>query len=357
MKVLYVGPYRQNGFDGTLSRCYVNTLLETGLDITIRPVYTSHMIDNGVDHRFLQAEYNNKNKTFDVVIQHVLPHSYEYNSKCGKHIGIYPAETRNHQFISWPYRANLLDEIWVTNDAEKGNVEHDNVIEVPLKVVTPGINTAKYGEPLQPFDNDIDDRFVFYYSGPIDQKFQVEKALVAFHSEFDPSESVVFLLHVNEAQHPQKNAEDANNLINKVKSGLRLYPQVGDYIQDAVIPEPMDEASQQRLHSLGDCLVFLPVGSQMNIFSLDAIGYGNQIITTEGFGTVKYNYESLFEMKSELADLYTGREYGKSVVISDLREKMREAFNKGKTKEMVDLSWLGYQERAKELKKALGVNE
>jgi hypothetical protein len=359
MRVLYLGPYRQVGFDGNLSRCYVNTLLETGLDLTIRPIYTSQLIDNGIDHRFLQAEYNNKNKTFDVVIEHVAPHSYEYNHKCGKHIGIYPAETRNHRFISWPYRANLLDEIWVTNNEDMANLKSDEIVNVPILAVPPGINTSKYQTDPKPFEFDITDKFIFYYSGPADNRFQLEKALIAFHTEFDPSENVIFVIQINSPQHPQTNAEQANKVINKVKEGLRIYPAVKDYIPDAVIPEVFDEVNQDRFHAVGDCLVFLPVGSQMNTFVLDALGFGNQVVTTDDYveKPVKFNYESLYELQHELSDMYTGREVGKSVIVADLRRALREAYDNGKIKDKKDLSLLSYAERAKEIKKVLGVNE
>src|SRR5688572_26936632 len=113
MKILYVG----NFFDGTgYSTAAINYVLamdEAGIDVV--PISISF---NGQKHpvpeRLIEL-LAKPSAGCDVVIQHTLPHLFEYNGNFRKNIGLFAWETSGFPESNWVNHLNLMDEVWVIN--------------------------------------------------------------------------------------------------------------------------------------------------------------------------------------------------------------------------------------------------
>ena len=107
MKILFIGPYRQNDGWGNQAKGYVRSLNTTTNDIVIRPVYSGGALED-INNDSLLMELEHKNsKDCDIVIQNVLPQYFEYNSSFKKNIGMTLTETKGLDYLSWPAYMNL----------------------------------------------------------------------------------------------------------------------------------------------------------------------------------------------------------------------------------------------------------
>jgi glycosyltransferase involved in cell wall biosynthesis len=335
--VLFIGPYRQNCSWGMAARAYIRALKAAGYNLTLRPIYMG-IPTPVLDPFFIELEQNKFDK-YDAVIQNVLPHLLDYNSKFGKNIALCYTETSNWQ-NTWPRKLNTMDEIWVPSTADQKNMKDSNVY-TPCRIMPIPVDPNKYCQEYQKIDGIEEDYFNFYFIGEFIERKNIELLVQAFHTEFDRNEKVNLVIKTNrQGMSSQDLANAVNVLCDGIKKTLRIYKNPEDYKQEIVITEYLPDEAINSLHQSCHCFVMPSSGESWSMPVLDAIGFGNIPVVTNGIGSVdmlpeegkehfivKSAKEAVIVKSPPLTDLYTGQEYWYRPNIKSLRERMRWAFD------------------------------
>lgn len=338
MNILYIGPYRQDDSWGTVSRNFVNNLLKTGHTITCRPLYQLNKSATEPSEEIKLAEASIQ-ESYSVVIQHCYPHQFEYHNKCGKNIGYCHIDTFDLSFNSWPSRINLLDEVWVTSSTEQA-VLQDNGITVPIKVVPISIDKTIFSNVILPLSiPEIDGQFVFLCDQEYEQKHNIVAALTAFHTEFHANEPVTFLFRSwKDGVPPQVLAQTIHQDFINIKTALRVYNDINKYKRDLSITNANDEESINQIYNRADCLICPSYCAPYSFSVLRAMGFEKVVIGTGGIGATEHIIPGLNGIwansqatpcvisDSPFDDVYTAKEYWKSINIRQLRQQMRRVY-------------------------------
>ena len=236
MNVLFVGPYRQPDMWGSLSRSIVSSLISIEeINITTRPIFLATAPDKSapLDPNIFKCE-SNKQKNYDVLIQHTLPNFMIRNGSFGINVGITSFETKGN--VQWDNHLELLDKILLSTEAEKECVS--NHLQNRTHVIggsVPEIDTSQ--SPLA-------NRFSLYaFGGNIETKGGLLPLLQAYLSEFHVNENISLVIHTSNPQATQE-------LINATVSSLGIYGQ-RYYPHIHIVTENPDDS----LHKQCQCLV------------------------------------------------------------------------------------------------------
>lgn len=374
--VLFIGPYRTVSGWGQAAREYIWALIKAGVNLTLRPIY---MGGDGICEcpvEFLEYE-DNVLPHYDVVIQNVLPHILDYNSKFGKNIALIYTETTNWQNV-WASRLNQMDEIWVPSGSDVYNLQGSGVHSPQIRTIEIPIDVKKFQQTYKSKElNDLkkikdENGFVFYFIGELIQRKGIDKLLQAFHLEFDTNENVHLLLKVGQPRStPDSLAKQINDYCNRIKAILRIYHSNEDYKKELFITNRLPENDLYALHNLCDCFVMPSMGESWSIPSMDALGFGKNPIVIEGTGpthivnsTNGYIVPSFLDhvlvLDPPLPDIYTGRELWHNYSIADLCAILRRSFENRnidnitkKSTGIEDIYKLSYDNIAEKIKKVL----
>lgn len=362
MKILFIGPYRQNDGWGCTARNYIKALQTIEeIDLAIRPIYLSQVINHDLPDSFLNLETKVR-KTHNVVIQHSLPNLFHYSNKF-KNIGIFVSETRNLKYVGWPYQARIMDGIMVSTKMERSNL----VAEFrEMKDDKPVWNV---GEPLE-IDKEKGDlevelmknHFTFYYTGEFSDKTNIEELIKAYYLEFDLQDNACLLLHCFIHGLPELNTlEVIKEKCNKIKKELRKYHN-DRYPRITIITSNLTDQQINNLHEECNCFILASKGESFNKASLSAMAWGNPVIAVKGTGPTDYidNRENGWIIDSELEPcstltpplpyLYTCREKWYRPNLFSLRLCMRQAYL-AKMDTSFKADWESIQEHAKSVYK------
>lgn len=351
--IFLIGPYRQSCSWGRACRAYIKTLVKAGLNLTLRPIYMGSSIDNNIDPFFLKLEQQ-KYEHYDAIIQNVLPHLIDYNSRFGKNIALFYTETGGWE-NTWPRKLNRMDEIWVPSLADVNNLICSNVT-TPINRIPIPIDCDKFLTKYESIDELKTDTFKFYFVGELVERKNIDVLIRAFHTEFDRNEPVDLVIKINkQGMSSDQLREFFSQIINHIKKELRLYGKIEQYKQEIVIVDYLPEELLMRLHSSCDCFVMPSSGESWCMPVGDALGLGKPVIVTKHTGpedmipddpvlkyamTIDSYQEAVSVQNSPLEDLYTGCETWYKPSQEDLQTKMRALFtlhNSPRQKHMADL--------------------
>ncbi len=343
--VLFIGPYRQ-GLDGwnIAAREYIRALIKTGCNLTIRPIY----MGIGVSEppvEFLEYEENIL-PHYDIVIQNVLPHLLEYNSKFGKNVALIYTETRNWQNV-WASRLSMMDEIWVPSKADVNNLTGSGVLKTPILNIPIPTDVSKFERS---YTSDLlkslnTDSFKFYFIGELIQRKCLDKLLQAFHIEFDSSENVDLVIKTSiGGLDGNQVASKLNEYVTRIKSILRVYSDPDKYKQELCITSKLDLNDLHYLHSKCNCFVMPSMGESWSMPVMDAMGFGktpiiigetgpNDIINNTTGWVVPSRLDNVIVTDPPLPDLYTAKELWHNYSVSDLAAYMRIAYEDNNSRE------------------------
>ena len=319
LKALFIGPYRQPDEWGFLSRSIVSSLLAIEkIDLTTRPIFLAHstaappVVDPGI----FKAE-SNKQKKYDILIQHSLPNLMVADGNSGLNVGIASFETKNN--VQWDNHLQLLDKILVFTEAEKKCIsEH-----LQDKVHVIGSVVSEIDASMQPPPN----RFSFYvFAGNMETKGGFMPLLQSYLSEFHVNENVSLIVHT---QNPHATQE----LINVTVTALGIYS--GRYYPHIHI---VAENPSDSLHKQCNCLVDTGVARGFKQEIAKGLLYGRTPIVLKGSGMDEYIDDSNgWVIKSDesilvcpdrpLPNIFTARELGLTPNQFSLRKCMRNAFD------------------------------
>lgn len=273
---------------------------------------------------FLQQMEQKNLENVTHVIQYVLPHEFQ-RFPFAKNIGYFEIESLDLSYSLWPECLHNLDEIWVINHEAASVVR--KVTNLPIYVIPHVVETEIYKEDYKPFDiKQMRGNYCFYTIGENVPRKNLETLIAAYFIEFDPTEPCSLIIKTN---------DNLNDLILSVQKKINLYPQHADYAQIAVIDGRVDVDKIYAIHKRGDCYVNVSSGESWCLPLIDAMGFGNNIISLNEGGPadlligheylVSYS-ETWCHGHNNFPGFQNGLDKWKSVNFMDLRKNMRKSY-------------------------------
>jgi glycosyltransferase involved in cell wall biosynthesis len=341
-KVLYIGNWKDGGGWSTAAQNAILAMDSVGIDVVPRHVTssdTSHR-QQEIPERLLELEQKRATGC-DICIQHLLPHMMEYDGHFKLNIGRFDYETSNFNHTYWARHLNTMDHIFVSNPYMQEVCKNSNVT-TPTSVIPHCFDISKYSQYYKDYEIPaLKDQFVFYTIGEVIRRKNLAGLIKAFHLEFRPYEPVTLLIkgHMMGLS-PAETNEKIKKLIEEIKRGLRLYPNITDYHNEVIITQWMKDEEILRLHKTCDCFVSASYGEAWNIPGFEAMAMGKPVILNNEGGP-KYYIENLksglllrnvteevFMPPSEIPvdGIWTGDESWHKPSVQHLRQLMRKIY-------------------------------
>lgn len=338
MKVLYIGHYKENSGWAVAATEQILALHKAGIDVVCRNVTLTQDKQN-VHPLILELEQKDSGGC-DICIQHVLPHHLVGGNAFKKNIAFLESESTSLKHTGWLEHLRLMGEIWVPNVDLKNSLVDDG-IDIPIQVVHHPCDisryTKKYAEMGIP---GAEDTFKFYYVGDLNGRKNLESIITCFHSEFDRSEPASLILKLKKFGHsPEQVKQVIDQIITKVKTELRMYPDLRLYKPDIVISEDVTDDNICSLHQYGDCFVCPTYGEAWSLPSFDAMAFGSYPICSNYGGPKEFVSEDCGALvdgsysvckcpDAAFPNIFTGREYWFQPCEMQIRKAMRNAYER-----------------------------
>jgi len=356
MKVAYLSVYRDG--TGYANQAIHNMLaMESGgIYVVARAIKLSPQSNHELAKRVEHLEQKTTDKV-DVVVQHVLPHQFEYKAGV-RNIGMFDWETTHFGRSNWGHCCNLMDEIWVPSTQNAQAVKDSNV-SVPIKIFPCACDIARFDNPPPPLEiKKLKNKCVFYVIGEMTRRKNLVAVLRAFYTAFTLRDDVALVIKTNV---PGKSSDEATELlrstINDVKKSLHTYVRHPYYPPVACITDFLPNQKLDQLHVACDVFVLASHGEAWGIPAHDAMGFGNPVILSNWGSFPELTYPQAAEywepethrfkwpgeidcgwlVKGQLTpcfghtesfpDLYTGEEYWFDPDIEHLINCMRQAYS------------------------------
>ena len=277
MKVCYLGVFR----DGTgYANQAVNNMLAMeacGIDVVARAIKLSPGNNLELAKRVEHLEQKSTDNV-DVVIQHVLPHYFEYKAGV-KNIGMFDWETTNFKRSNWAQCCGLMDEIWVPSIQNTKAVENSDVT-VPVKVFPCACDTTRFESVPSSLDiPQLKNKCVFYTVGEMTRRKNIVAILRAFYSAFSLRDDVILVIKTNiPGKSPEETTEIIRSTIEDIKKSLHIYVRHPYYPPVVCITDFLPDKKLDQLHKSCDVFVSASHGEAWGIPAHDAMGFGNPVI-------------------------------------------------------------------------------
>ena len=277
MKVCYLSVFR----DGTgYANQAVHNMLAMeagGIDVVARAIKLSKSQNKELASKVSHLEQKSTDN-IDVVIQHVLPHQFEYKAGV-KNVGLFCWETTHFKRSNWSHCCNLMDEIWVPSIQSAQAVKDSNVT-VPIKILPCACDINRFNNPPKPLDiAPLKDKCVFYTIGEMTRRKNIIAVLRAFYSSFSLRDDVALVIKTNV---PGKSSEEATNIlqstIEDIKKSLHTYIRHQYYPPVVCITDFLPDEKLDQLHMACDVFVSASHGESWGIPAHDAMGFCNPVI-------------------------------------------------------------------------------
>src|SRR6185369_3286936 len=196
MNLLFIGPYRQSPDGWTnATLAYIKALATVPeINLAIRPIYFTNTSANVQD--LVEYEYKILDK-IDCVIQKSLP---SFFVKLGdfKHVGLTVFETSNIN-RNWIAHCNLMDQLLVPHV----RLSDINDFGSQIQSVGQPIDLSIFGKDYGKFPELDNEYFNFYFIGENSTRKNWLDLVLAFHTEFHPSEPVRLIIKTS-GGHPSQ---------------------------------------------------------------------------------------------------------------------------------------------------------
>lgn len=277
MKLAYLSVFK----DGTgYANQAVHNMLAMeagGVDVVARAIKLSPTNNDELASKVEHLEQKSTDDV-DIVIQHVLPHQFEY--KVGvKNIGMMCWETTHFNRSNWGYCCNLMDEIWVPS-IQNAQAVRDSDVNVPVKILPCACDIARFDNKPEPLEMPIiNGKCVFYVIGEMTRRKNIVAILRAFYSAFSLRDDVALVIKVNV---PGKSPDEATSMLRKtiedIKKSMHTYVGHSYYPPTLCITDFLPDTKIDQLHVSCDIFVLASHGEAWGIPAHDAMGFGNPVI-------------------------------------------------------------------------------
>jgi len=356
MKICYISVYR----DGTgYSNQAIHNMLSLeagGIDVVARAISLS----KSKNHELAKTIEHFENKTtdnVDVIIQHILPHLFEYKAGV-KNIGMFDWETTHFRKSNWDHCCNMMDEIWVPS-IQNAQAAKDSNVTVPIKIFPCACNINRFDDSPTPLDIPLlKNKCVFYTIGEMTRRKNIVAILRAFYGAFSLRDDVVLVIKTNA---PGKSSDETTNILQNIvrdiKKSLHIYIKHPYYPPVTCITDFLPDQKLDQLHITCDIFVSASHGEACGIPAYEAMGFGNPVILSNwGFfpelayaqaskywrpethqfrwpgeidcgWLIKGSLTPCFGHVDSFPDLYTGDEYWYDPDICHLIKCMKQAYD------------------------------
>jgi hypothetical protein len=294
MKILYIGPYRQNNSEGYLS---LNLLLSCYLysqEVLSRPIYNSQNLLKLENHEKLVSSLeNNTINTFDVIIQHLDIDSMIYTSKIPKHIFIPILNNKKPSFFQKQKLSFLetkglfvscdkISSYILKNESLKYNTQID--VDVDLGLISKTTGSFNFG---------LYNRYNKYYSIVDSYNENDIKELILHFIQKYQNDSVCLVLFMTNVS--QSVLDKYNSYIKNIYKNLKINYSINKII---IAPIELNHEILSAIHNTGNIYLDL----ENNIFAAYAKEYNKTVLynkadfeycfdinNIEEYPTIKYN--------------------------------------------------------------------
>lgn len=277
IKLAYLSVFR----DGTgYSNQAVHNMLALeagGIDVVARAISLSPTKNDDLANRVAHLEEKSTDNV-DVVIQHVLPHQFEYKSGI-KNIGVMCWETTHFKRSNWTYCCNLMDEVWVPS-IQNVQALIDSEVTVPVKILPCACDVDRFTNDTQPLNIDvIKNKCVFYVVGEMTRRKNIVTIIRAFYSSFSTRDDVALVIKTNIPGKTSKEATSTvQNMIEDIRKSMHIYVKHSYYPPVVCITDFLSDSQLNQLHVACDVFVLASHGEAWGIPAHDAMGFGNPVI-------------------------------------------------------------------------------
>ncbi len=311
MKLCYIGVHKD--VSGYANQAVHNMLsLEAGgIDVVARSISLSQSRNDELAKRVEHLE-NKTTDDVDVVIQHILPHLFEYKAGV-RNIGMFDWETTHFKRSNWSYCCNLMDEIWVPS-IQNRQAAIDSNVTVPIKVLPCACDIARFAKTQKPLDIlQLKNKCVFYTIGEMTRRKNIIATIRAFYSAFTSRDDVVLVIKTNiPGQSPDQATEILKKTIDDIKKSIHTYVRHQYYPPVVCITDFLPDDKLDRLHASCDVFVSASHGEAWGIPAHDALGFGNPVILSNwgSFPELIYGDGGYWNKKTQEFALATGVDCG-----------------------------------------------
>jgi glycosyltransferase involved in cell wall biosynthesis len=327
MKIKYIGNFN-DGTGWAKAATYTALALDAaGYDIYCEIVsYNSKVPSDKPLEPRIQELLDKKTEEVDTIVYHMLPSDYRYNTGV-KNIGCLELETLNLSNALWIKKINMMDEIWVPNQASKNCLVNSGISEDKIKILHHSFNFDRVASAEE--KNTIaglNGTFNFAFVGEFLSRKNLEALLIAFHNEFDNTEPVSLLIKTN------GNPENINQFCESIKGKMK---KSNKYKKEVIVCNQLEEKDLFSLLKQCHALVVPSRGESWCYPALESMALGLPVVYTSGIGIDEYDVSGLsvashatpcFGANDTLQDLYTSEDNWLEINILDLQKKMREIF-------------------------------
>lgn len=316
---------------------HILALDAVGIDVCPRRLRITGVENPNLPERILELEKKDCRNS-DYVILNTLPSFYERQGS-SKFIAYYVCETNNFKASGWTPKINIMDHA-ITSCYHNKKASQDSGVQIPISVVRHAIDVNKFDReyPIHPIRLQNKDSFIFYTISELTHRKNVSAILRAFHTEFGSNENVSLYIKTSPVGLGNEPHKVIDELINKVKRGLKLHRDLHAYKKEFVICNFSSEEEINSIHTSCDCYLTSSRGEAFNLPLADAMLAGNIVVAPNHSGMDYINENNAFVVKSYpgqcfgatdcLEDLYGGNESWWEIDVNDLRLQMRNAFEK-----------------------------
>ena len=330
MKILLLSSYEEG--NSAWSRAAQNmcrALDLAGADVVPRS-YKLNATEPNVHDRVRELEAGTE-EGCDVIFHIGLPHHFSWDSRF-LNVGYYFTESRDYSYSDWVSYANLMDLLIVPNSyAHEAALTSGVKKTVRTCPVPMDMDLYSDREPLEQIRQFSYDDYLFYFIGDASTRKDLTGLLKAFYTEFTRNEPVNLVIKVGKYDtHPDQIREQVKNTVMGIQEGLRTSQA---YSAPIIVTEELTQEDLFRLHATCDCLVSPSHGEAWGFNVLDAMGMGNEVITSSTGAFKEYSphmvpsYPTTAFGVDSFPGLMTAHEQWETIDIKKLQEAMRIEYN------------------------------
>tara|TARA_R110000803_G_scaffold41244_1_gene88727 strand:- start:7900 stop:9039 length:1140 start_codon:yes stop_codon:yes gene_type:complete len=336
--ILMISPYRQKDGWGHSGQDYIKSLMAAGAKVAARPIYMAPGNDfvqtEDLPEEVLEAENTSLDK-YDVVIENVLPHLFV---KRGIPTWLMcKLESDGIDQTSWFQHMALADGLLMTGDHDVRELNKAGLKGV-YGVGEP-IDSSKFEDVYPRFKGIPKNTFNFYFIGEFIERKNLDALIVAFHSEFHHTEPVNLVLKVHRGGIPTSHLVSiVRQHVGELKQKMRVYRDPHLYKTEFIVSEYISDRQMNMLHDTCDCFVMPSRGEAPCRPAVDALGFGNTPIVTDGTGmsdvvtnnngyVVPSRREPILTKDTYVSSIYTSRETWQEIDVLELKKAMRAAYS------------------------------
>ena len=296
MKILYIGPYRNEMSVGYSSRNIIDSLCSVS-DLTIRPIYVQNNNDYNMDStNLIESENKRIEADYDVIIQHSTPNLlaplYDVNSKT-KNIAI-PIINKTVNKKQYEVSLSGFDKILV-DDQTTHSILTSSYMMKNVDMFSYNITEA---DDAKAYLDIHQDNHKFYFIGSfLNNKNIIKTIISSFYLTFSSETNISLILFITESSdHIQ---QEINKIVDSVRQELNI---INPNYYHKIIINKLSKSNILAIHNSCDTYISLyDSGIESNFNKSIAQKYGKNIIddtntnmiydVSQGYGDTYYRGE------------------------------------------------------------------